>query len=97
MKNRYGYDGPEEFRPITPWGYVGYSLLFSVPVVGFIFLLIFTFSSKNIPRRCYARSFWCIALLTILFVVLAAMAFIAVYPEFFAELRDLFVTVSQSA
>ena len=61
------------------------------------FLLIFTFSSKNIPRRCYARSFWCIALLTILFVILAFLAFRSAYPEFFTEFGNLLAAVSQSA
>ena len=54
-RDKYGYEGPEEFRPVTAWGYVGYTLLYLVPFVGLVFLLVFTFSSKNIPRRCFAR------------------------------------------
>ena len=30
---------PEEYRPISAWGYVGYNLLFSIPFVGIILLI----------------------------------------------------------
>ncbi len=50
-------------------GYVGYTLLFMIPVIGWIFLLVFTFSSGNINRRCYVRSFWCTLLLAVLLAV----------------------------
>ena len=35
---------PEKYRPLGAWSYFGLSLLFSVPVVGFIFLIIFSIS-----------------------------------------------------
>ena len=34
---------PEEYQPISMWGYFGYELLFSIPLVGFILLLVFSF------------------------------------------------------
>ena len=43
-------------RLITPWGYIGYSLLFSIPVLGLIFILVFSFSKKYPCRRNYARA-----------------------------------------
>ncbi len=42
---------PEKFRPLTAWAYFGYSILFSIPIVGFIFLIVFSCSGKNINRR----------------------------------------------
>ena len=33
---KYNYKGPEEFRPISPWAYFGYSVLFTVPLIGLI-------------------------------------------------------------
>ncbi len=57
-----------KYRPIGAWGYFGYNLLFSIPFVGFICLLIFCFSSSNINRRSYARSFFCAALLALIVV-----------------------------
>lgn len=51
---------PEEYRPISMWGYFGYELLFSIPCVGFIILLIFAFGgNKNINVRNFARSYFC--------------------------------------
>lgn len=76
-RGKYGYEGPEEFRPVTAWGYVGYTLLYLVPFVGLVFLLVFTFSSKNIPRRCFARSYWCWLLLAIINVMLLLLALVA--------------------
>ena len=42
-----------------PWAYFGLQLLFSIPIVGFIFLIIFSLDNSNLNRRNYARSFWC--------------------------------------
>ena len=62
---------PSQYKPLGAWGYVGYSLLFSIPLVGLIFLLIFTFNKSNINRRNYARSFFCaLVIVLILFGVL---------------------------
>ena len=50
---------PEEYKPISMWGYFGYELLFSLPIIGFIFILIYAFGSGNINRRNFARSYFC--------------------------------------
>lgn len=54
---------PREYKPISAWGYFGYNILFSIPLVGFICLIIFSFDSSNINRRSYARSFFIIYLI----------------------------------
>ena len=54
---------PSQYKPLGAWGYVGYSLLFSIPIVGFICLLVFSFNDSNLNRRSYARSYWCALLL----------------------------------
>lgn len=47
---------PMEYQPISPMGYFGYSLLFGLPLVGFVALLIIAFGgTKNINLRNYAR------------------------------------------
>ena len=69
---------PEEYRPIGAWGYVGYSLLFSIPIVGFVFLIVFSCSGANLNRRSYARSYWCWLLLAaIIIAVLFALGVIS--------------------
>ena len=57
-----------KYRPIGAWGYFGYNILFSLPVVGFICLLVFCFSDSNINRRSYARSFFCATLLALIVI-----------------------------
>ena len=63
---------PERFRPLSPWAYFGYGILFSIPIVGFIFLIVFSFKRTNINRRNYARSYFC-ALLLIAIVVIVLL------------------------
>lgn len=67
---------PEQYRPLSPWAYWGLSILFTVPIVGLIFLIIFSFNSGNINRRNFARSYWCsiLILLAILLVVVLIAA-----------------------
>ena len=48
-----------EYKPISAWGYFGYSLLFSLPIAGLVLLIVFSFNDENINRRNYARSYWC--------------------------------------
>jgi hypothetical protein len=63
---------PEEFRPISMWGYFGYELLFSIPVFGLIFLLFNAFGSRNRNVRNFARSYFC-------FLIIIAAAAAAYY------------------
>lgn len=65
------YTGPEEYRPLGAWAYFGYSILFSIPLIGLIVNLVFCFSDGNINRRNYARSFWCAYLFAAIFVIAA--------------------------
>lgn len=67
---------PAQYKPLSPWAYFGYSLLFSIPLVGFILLIVFALSNDNINRRNYARSYFvsilfAVILMIILFVILA--------------------------
>ena len=48
-------------------GYVGYELLFSLPLVGFICLIIFAFGgTKNINVKNFARSYLLMALIALI-------------------------------
>lgn len=65
---------PAEYQPISAWGYFGWNLLFGVPCVGFIVLLVFALGgTKNINLKNYARSFFCIMLLTVIILVILAV------------------------
>ena len=59
---------PEQYRPLSPWAYFGLQLLFCVPVVGFVFLIVFSCSSANINRRNFARSYFCVYIIVAVIV-----------------------------
>ena len=61
---------PDNYKPVSAWGYVGYNILFCIPLVGLILLIVFSFSDKNINRRNYARSFWCMLLLSLIIAII---------------------------
>lgn len=72
--NKYNYNGDPKFRPLSPWEYFGYGLLFSLPVAGFVLLIVFTFNSSNINCRNFARSYWCSAIIAgVIILVLLAL------------------------
>ncbi|MBR6427720.1 MAG: hypothetical protein IKS28_07840 [Clostridia bacterium] len=82
------YYSEEQLQPISPWAYFGYSLLFSIPFIGFVCLIILSISDTNINRRNYARSFWCglviaLAILAVTFVVVFATGGFATLIEWF--------------
>ncbi len=40
------------------WGYLGYQIVFSIPIIGWIILLVFAFSKdENINIQNFARSY----------------------------------------
>ena len=61
---------PQEYKPLGAWAYVGYNLLFNIPLVGFIMLIVFALDNSNINRRNYARSFFCIWIIVIAIIVI---------------------------
>ena len=71
--DKYGYEGPEQFRPLSPWAYFGYTILFSIPLVGLILLIVFSLSEGNINRRNFARSYFCA--LVIMLIIILVLAF----------------------
>ena len=62
---------PKAYRPLSTKAYLGLTILYIIPVIGWIFLLAHAIDGKNRHTRTYARSWFC-GLLT--FVVLAAIA-----------------------
>ena len=65
---------PPEYRPISMWGYFGYEILFSIPIVGFILLLVFSFGgTKNVNLRNFARSYFCLLILVVIFAIVVAI------------------------
>ena len=64
---------PEQYRPLSPWAYFGLTILFSIPVVGFVFLIVFSFSRGNINRRNSARSYFCVYAIVAVIILVCAL------------------------
>lgn len=65
---------PEEYKPISMWGYFGYELLFAIPVIGFILLIVFSFAPANKNVKNFARSYFCLLILVLIIVVILALS-----------------------
>lgn len=60
-----------DYTPISMWGYFGYELLFTIPCLGQILLLVFALGgTKNINLRNFARSFFCLIIISVAMVLL---------------------------
>ena len=68
----------DNLKPISMWGYFGYQILFSIPIIGFIFILIYSFGgTNNINLRNYARSYFCTLILVAILIL--AIALLSIY------------------
>ena len=65
------YSIHEKFRPISAWGYIGYQILFSLPILGLILMIVFACSNENINRRNYARANLILIVISAIFTVVA--------------------------
>jgi len=79
---------PHKYRPIGAWGYLGYTILFTIPVIGFICLIIFALSGGNVNRRSFARSYFAGFLIIILLAAASIAILYFAMPEMFAKLKD---------
>lgn len=68
---------PDEYKPISAWGYCGYQILFVMPLIGFIFLLVFSFGgTRNKNVRNYARSHFCFLIIAVvIYLFLSAIGY----------------------
>ncbi len=76
MSDNYSsHNIPPEYEPISMWGYFGYEILFSIPCIGLIFLIVFSFSSSNVNLRNFARSYFCYLIVTLIIIgIIGAIA-----------------------
>lgn len=65
---------PNEYKPISMWGYFGYQILFAIPIIGFILLLVFALGgTRNINLRNFARSYFCLFIIIVIAIILFAV------------------------
>ena len=88
--NRYEKDEisrlDPKYRPLGAWKYFFLQILFSIPIIGWIFLIIFACSGRNINRRSFARSYFCALLIIVIAVI--ALYFLAGGAAFFQSILD---------
>jgi len=86
MENQFHFNVSESLRPISAWGYIGYHILFNIPIVGFILLIVFSLGgTKNINVRNFARSYLLLILISIVLVIIL----LSVAGISFAQLAEL--------
>ena len=67
----------KEFKPISAWGYIGYRILFAIPVLGLILAIVWAIGAENRNKKNLARSQIILFIIAIvLSVVLAVLAYL---------------------
>lgn len=75
-----------KYRPLSPWAYFGYQILFALPIIGIILLIFYSLSDSNINRRNFARSYFCVYVLAIVIVIISVVFF----GGFFDKILEIF-------
>lgn len=66
---------PEEYKPISMWGYFGYEILFSLPIIGQIILIIKALTASNKNVKNFARSYFCFLIIIVIVAIISVSAF----------------------
>ena len=61
----------KSYRPLTPWNHFWRIVLYTIPVIGWIFLLAHAIADKSRHGRSYARSYFCALLISVIITVVA--------------------------
>lgn len=63
-----------EYKPISMWGYFGYEILFSIPILGIIMLIVFSVGgTQNKNLKNFARSYFCFLILAVVLVIMLSV------------------------
>ncbi len=68
---------PPEYKPVSIWAYLGYSILFSLPVIGLIMLFIVAFGSN------YSKSLRNFAKYNLIMIAISTVLAVLFYVFFF--------------
>ena len=75
---------PYKYQPLSAWEYWGLMILYAIPVIGFIVLIVHSFSDDNVNRRSFARSYFCtIVVVFIIIFLLGGLAFVSEFLNYF--------------
>lgn len=79
---------PESYRPISPWGYLGYTLLFNIPIVGLILMFVWGFGDTNKNLKNYARFFLLTLLISLIISIIIGVITAIMGVTIFGALSD---------
>lgn len=65
---------PASYRPLSTWNYFWRTVLYSIPVIGWIFMVVHAFASKSRHGRCYASGCILLTLLVLAGAIAAGFA-----------------------
>ena len=83
------YNIPNEYKPISPIGYIGYQLLFSLPLVGFIFLIIYACGgTSNINVKNFARSYFVVLIIAFIIIFILVFLFGITSPNITSDISS---------
>ncbi len=57
---------PKSYRPLSPWNYFWRAVLYSIPVIGWIFMLVHAIAGKSRHGRCFAGAYIFLTLLALI-------------------------------
>jgi len=86
-------DVSREYKPIGMWGYIGYEILFALPVVGLILAIILSFAPDNKNLKNFARSYFCWIIVGIILSIIM-LIFVAATPG--VDYNDLYNAIIQN-
>ena len=78
----------EEKVYIGAWHYVGREILYSIPVIGWIFLLVHCFISEKENRMHFARHYFARLLLVLVILLIAALVLYLTVGRQFMDHQD---------
>ncbi len=78
---------PEELQPISMWGYVGYMVLFSIPLVGLICMIVFAVSGRKLALKNFARAYLVLLAIGIVISIVAGAWMVSVLSNLVGSYR----------
>lgn len=68
------YNPAFDYTPISMWGYFFYTILFNLPVIGWICTIVFAVgATRNVNLRNFARSYFCLDIIIIALALLITL------------------------
>ena len=81
-----GYN--DEIKPISPLGYIGYQVLFNIPVLGFIAAIIMAIAAKNKNVKNFALAQIILVVAVIVLYIVLGLIFGLSFTSFLNDLES---------